>query len=81
MGVHQQEVLIGVVGEPNRLAVNLLSDAFELVNQVEAATGTYHVEMAMTEPVWKAQAPGLRARASKLAESENLGIGMRLYGL
>ena len=80
MGIHRQEVLIGVVGEPNRLALNLLSDAPQLVHQAQEAGTTFDVKMTITESVWSSLPLALRAGFLPLGNSEHFPIGLKFYG-
>jgi class 3 adenylate cyclase len=53
VGLHTEDIILGVVGERSRLAATVVSDAVDLVNRLEAATKTHHVGLVMTEAVWK----------------------------
>jgi class 3 adenylate cyclase len=53
VGIHTDEVILGVVGQSNRLSVTVISEAVDLVNRLEAATKEHHVGMVVTQSVWE----------------------------
>lgn len=81
VGIHTANLILGVVGEKNRLSVTVISEAVDLVNQLEASTKTYHVGMVFTETVWADLSPELKKAATALDRIDFLEDSLQLYGI
>jgi class 3 adenylate cyclase len=66
VGIHTDDVILGVVGQSNRLSVTVISEAVDLVNRLEAATKEHHVGMVVTQSVWDGLPTATRQKARSL---------------
>ena len=81
VGLHCEEILLAVVGEGDRLAATIISDAVDLVNRLEAATQGYHAGLVMSEPVWRALPGELRAQSPAVGTIEYNEETLVVHGL
>ena len=81
VGIHVEDLILGVVGETNRLSVTVISDAVDLVNRLEAATKKHHVGMVITKPVWEALPVKLQREAVPLGHFEEDSHSEEIFGL
>jgi two-component system sensor histidine kinase ChiS len=68
VGLHTEDIILGVVGERSRLAATVVSDAVDLVNRLEAATKTHHVGLVMTAAVWQGLPKELQDKCPALGD-------------
>ncbi len=81
VGVHREELILGVVGEPKRLSVTVISPAVDLVNKLEAETKHHKIGMVFTEEVYATLEPSLQERAKQLGGFEDGDDTYQLWGM
>jgi hypothetical protein len=79
--VHREELILGVVGEPKRLSVTVISPAVDLVNKLEAETKHHKIGMVFTEEVYATLEPSLQERAKQLGGFEDGDDTYQLWGM
>ncbi len=81
VGVHSEDMILGVVGNEARLAVTVVSSGVDLANRLEAATKEHHVAQVLSEPAWQGLSEDLKARFRHLGEILHLGESIAIYGM